>query len=445
MMNILFNKKISLFFMSFSSLVILTTAFALGKDHVLELFDSITNRNSSQMLKEGRQIFRFDTFGSENFWGAKLRLHEAILGQKNGGIGKGISPNTALTVGLKVDIDAVPASVVNGIKRKIISLDDANTSLALLKENAIIGLKGFFNREGKLTSIGIQCAFCHSTVDNSFTKGIGHRLDGWPNRDLNVGAIVNLSPDLQVVNDLLGVSDETTRKTLLAWGPGKFDATLFLDGKGFRPDGKTAATLIPPAFGLAGVNLHTFTGWGSLTYWNAFVANLEMHGQGNFFDPRLDDPVKYPIAARARMGHLRTNNDMITSKLAALHYYQLSLPAPKPPETSYDKIAAARGEKIFSDKAKCATCHVPPLYTEPGWNMHTSEETGIDDFQAQRSPDGHYRTTPLKGLWAHAKGGYYHDGRFADLKAVVDHYNNYLDLQLLESEKNDLVEFLKSI
>lgn len=419
-------------------------AFALEHESILSLFDKAIVKHSNQNFLEGQKIFRYDTFGSEDFWGRQLHLHYAIKGQRHNGVGPGVSPNAALAIGLKIDVDVLTPDVLRGIKNGTINLDDPSTTLSLLREDAIIGLKGIFN-ENFLKSVGIQCALCHSTVDNSFMPGIGHRLDGWPNRDLNVGAIINLSPDLKVVNDLLGVDDATTRAVIKAWGPGKFDATVFLDGKGFRPDGKTAATLIPPAFGLAGVNLHTFTGWGSVTYWNAFVANLEMHGQGNFFDPRLDNATKYPVAARARMGHTHSANDLITSKLAALQYYQLAIPAPTPPTSSYDQIAATRGEKLFNDKAKCATCHVPPLYTEPGWNMHTPEEIGIDDFQAKRSPDEHYRTSPLKGLWAHAKGGYYHDGRFADLKAVVDHYNNHLHLNLSTNETSDLVEFLKSL
>ncbi|WP_413943609.1 hypothetical protein [Bdellovibrio sp. HCB-162] len=431
-----------------STLIVMSTALtalAIGKTGFAEIFDNAISSNSSKMLAEGRKIFRFDTFGSEKFWGDTLKLHQAIKGEKNGGVGPGVSPKTALAVGLKVDVDALSPDVLKAIKEGKVDLNDPNVSLALLKEDAIVGVKGIFNKAGQMTSIGIQCSLCHSTVDNSFAPSIGHRLDGWPNRDLNVGAIINLSPDLSAVNKLLGVSDATTRKVIMAWGPGKFDAELFLDGKGFRPDGKTAATLIPAAFGLAGVNLHTYTGWGSVTYWNAFVANLEMHGQGTFYDPRLDDPVKFPVAARARMGHTKAPVDMITSKLAALHYYQLSLPAPKAPTTSYDKIMAARGEKIFNEKAKCATCHVPPLYTEPGWNMHKASAIGIDDFQAKRSPDERYRTTPLKGAWAHAKGGFYHDGRFANFKEVVDHYDSHFSLNLAESEKGDLVEFLKSL
>jgi hypothetical protein len=228
------------------------------------------------------------------------------------------------------------------------------------------------------------------------------------------------------------------------WGVGKFDAELALDGKTEGPQG-SAATLIPPAFGLAGVNLHTWTGWGSVAHWNAFVANLEMHGNGTFFDPRLDDAVKFPIAAREGFGHVRNDPDLITPKLAALHFCQLAIPAPSPPPGSFDAAAAARGEELFSGKARCADCHVVPLYTEPGWNLHTAAEIGIDDFQAKRSPDERYRTAPLAGLWTHQKGGFYHDGRFATLSDVVDHYNAHLGLTLSEPERNDLVEYLKSI
>jgi hypothetical protein len=297
---------------------------------------------------------------------------------------------------------------------------------------------------GALGSVGIQCALCHSTVDDSLAPGIGGRLDGWPNRDLNIGAIIALAPDLIVVTNLLGVDDATVRTVLNAWGPGKFDAELFLDGKALRPDGKTGATLIPPAFGLAGVNLSTWTGFGSVTYWNAFVANLEMHGKGTLYDPRLNDPAQFPVAARAGFGNTRNSPDLITPKLAALHFYQLAIPAPKPPDGSFDAQAAGRGEAVFNGRG-CAGCHVPPLFTEPGWNMHTAAEVGIDDFQANRSPDKRYRTTPLRGLFTRQKGGFFHDGRFATLREVVDHYNGAFGLGLSDQEKSDLIEYLKSL
>jgi hypothetical protein len=296
---------------------------------------------------------------------------------------------------------------------------------------------------------------CHSTVDDSFAPGIGKRLDGWSNQDLNVGAIISLAPNLKPVADLLGVDEATVRAVAQSWGPGKFDAELFLDGKAFNPQQVSngvvtgtnvpGATLIPPAFGLAGVNLHTWTGWGGVAHWNAFVANLEMHGQGTFYDPRLNDPEKFPIAASNGFGNVRATPDLITSKLAALHFYQLSIPAPTPPEGSFDREAAARGEAVFNNKEKCSTCHVPPIFTEPGWNMHKASEIGIDDFQAKRSPDEAYRTAPLKGLWAHQERGFYHDGRFASLRDVVNHYNEFFKLSLTEQEMLDLIEYLKSL
>jgi hypothetical protein len=418
---------------------------SMKQEPQLSEFDRVISENTQQMIEEGRQIFRSDTFGDEAFWGDTLKLHQAIAGAKLGGVGPGVSPKTALAVGLKVDVDALPPALVEQLKAGKVDLDNSATTLALLKLNAVVGLTGFFNEQGTLRSLGIQCAICHSTVDDSLATGIGHRLDGWPNRDLNVGAIIALAPDLKVVTELLGVDDATVRKVLNSWGPGKFDAELFLDGKAFRPDGKSAATLIPPAFGLAGVNLHTWTGWGSVTHWNAFVANLEMHGKGTFFDPRLNDPAQFPVAAKAGFGNVRNNPDLVTSKLAALHFYQLAIPAPKPPEGSFNKELATRGKVIFDGKAKCATCHVPPLFTEPGWNMHTASEMGIDDFQAIRSPDKRYRTAPLKGLWTHQKGGFFHDGRFADLTAVVEHYNGLFKLNLTEQEKRVLVEYLKSL
>jgi hypothetical protein len=400
---------------------------------------------ASQLIDEGRQIFRYDTFGSEAFWGDGIKLHQALAGERLGGVGPGVSPTTALAVGLKVDADAIPPEVVQAIRAGQVDLNDPATTATLLRMNAVVGVTGFFDDQGGLRSVGIQCALCHSTVDDSFAPGIGRRLDGWPNRDLNVGAIVALAPDLSPMTSLLGVDDATVRQVLNSWGPGKFDAELILDGKAFRPDGGSAATLIPPAFGMAGVNLHTWTGWGSVTHWNAFVSNLEMHGQGTFFDPRLDDEEKFPIAARAGLGHQRAEPDLITAKLAALHFYQLAIPAPQAPAGTFDPAAAERGRLVFNGAAQCSTCHVPPLYTEPGWNMHTPEEIGIDDFQSSRSPDNRYRTAPLRGLWAHQKGGFFHDGRFQDLRAVVDHYDRLWALGLSEQQKQDLVEYLKSL
>jgi hypothetical protein len=409
-------------------------------------FDATIEQNLDEMFGRGLQVFRFDTFGDERFWSDTLKLHQAIAGARNGGVGPGVSPATALAVGLKLDVDMVPQPVLAGIKNGSVDLNDPANTLALVNAKSVVGVMPIGGSRGQAPSIGFTCALCHSTVDNSFAPGVGHRLDGWANRDLNVGAIVALSPDLSAVTSLLQIDAATARTVLNSWGPGRFDAELFLDGKAFRPDGKTAATLIPPAFGLAGVNLHTYTGWGSVPYWNAFVANLEMHGSGVFFDPRLNDANQFPVAARAGMGNTRhADDDGVTSRLGALQMYQLAIPAPTPPAGSFDRRAADHGQQLFNGPARCSTCHVPPLFTEPGWGMHTADEIGIDDFQANRAPDHRYRTTPLKGAWAHQKGGYYHDGRYATLLAVVQHYNQLFNLRMTDSEMNDLTEYLKSL
>jgi len=405
--------------------------------------------NAERLLREGRQIFRYDTFGSEDFWGGQLRLHESIAGGKLGGVGGGVSPKTALSLGLKVDAEALPAALVAQIKAGKVDLDDPATTVALLKLNSVVGVTGFFNSEGRLRSIGIQCALCHSTVDDSFSPGIGKRLDGWGNRDLNIGAIVATAPNLKPFGDLLGVDVATVKTVLNSWGPGRYDAELTMDGKAMRPDGKPAATMMPSAFGLAGVNQHTWTGgWGTVTYWNAFVANTQMHGKGTLFDSRLDDPKQYPVAAKAGWGHKRDATDLITAKLPALQFYQLAMPVPKAPAGSYDARAAQRGQTLFNGGAKCSTCHVPPIFTEPGHNLHTAEEIGIDSFQADRGPERRYVTTPLRALFDTQKihkGGFYHDGRFATLADVVEHYDSLLKLGLSAEQKRDLIEYLKSI
>jgi hypothetical protein len=426
-------------------------------------FDATIRPHAERLFQEGRQIFRFDTFGSEAFWGDQLRLHEAIQGARLGGVGPGISPRRALALGLKVDVDALPPALLDALKQGQIDLDDPTVTLTLLELNAVVGVTGFFTAQGHLQSIGFQCALCHSTVDHDPAPGIGHRLDGFANRDLNIGAIIAAAPSLQPFVDLLRIVDPTideekVRAVLTSWGPGKFDAELILDGKAFRPDGRSAATMIPNAFGLAGHNNHTWTGaWGTVTYWNAFVANLELHGVGTFFDPRLDNDEQFPIAAAAGLGHVQTApaQDQITRKLPALHFYQLALPAPTPqPGIDFDPAAAARGAALFVDKAGCHGCHVPPLWTEPGWNLHTPEEIGIDDFQANRSPDKRYRTMNLAGLFVRErglamrpehKGRFYHDGRFQTLLDVVNHYDGFFTLHLTEQEKRDLVEYLKSL
>ena len=411
-------------------------------------FDLQIRKNGQQQIEDGRRTFRSDTFGNQDFWGGQLRLHEAIAK---------VTPRQALALGLKVSSRALPPDLVAMVQAGRVNLDDPAVTRTLLGLNAILGVTGFFDSAGNLTSVGLQCALCHSTVDGSFSApgipagNIGQRLDGWANRDLNIGAIIALAPNVTPIVDLLRIVDAGTteadvRKVLRSWGPGKFDAQLLLDGKAVRPDGRSAATLIPPAFGLAGVNNHTWTGsWGTVSYWNALVANLEMHGKGVFFDPRLDNAAQFPIAAAAGFGRKRDAVDLITSKLPALHAYQLAIPAPTPPAGSFNAAAAARGQVVFNGKANCDSCHVPPLFTEPGWNLHTPAEIGIDAFQADRSPDRRYRTAPLRGLWTHVKGGFYHDGRFPTLPAVVDHYDTFFKLGLTPPEKNDLVQYLLSL
>ena len=435
-----------------------------------------TADNAVQLVTQGRQIFRFDTFGDQTFWGDTLKLHQAIEGSALGGVGPGVSPRNALAVGLKVDVDALPRNLFEQMKHGSINLNDPAVTVALLKLNAVVGLTGIFDGGGALRSVGIQCALCHSTVDNSEstlcagviqpnpgTGCVGHRLDGWANRDLNVGAIIALAPDLSAVANLLSTTQPVVRSVLTSWGPGKFDAELFLDGKAFNPTQTTdnvitgthvpGATLIPPAFGLGGVNLHTWTGWGSVPHWNAFVATLEMHGNGRFWDPRLNDAAQFPIAATHGFADLRLPNgqyispddDQVTSKLQALQFYQLAIPSPQPPEASFDSASAERGDELFSGKAKCNNCHVEPLWSDPGWNLHTPGEVCIDSFQADRAPDHRYRTAPIGALFTHSKGGFYHDGRFAALIDVVDHYNTCLSLGLTSGEKSDLIQYLLSL
>ena len=399
----------------------------------------------AKLIAEGKETFRHNTFGGEGFWTGILHLDKAVLGSENGGYGGGVSPSTALAVGLKVDSEMLPAGVVQGIEAGTISLKDPKTSVALLKLNAVVGLKGTFSKAGDMTGLAITCALCHSTVDNSYAPGIGKRLDGWANRDLNVGAIISLTDNADFIGKFLHVPPATATAVLQGWGPGKFNAGLFVDGKALKPDGTIAGNLIPSAYGMKGVGLTTYTGWGDITYWNSFVANLEMHGQGTFTDTRLDNATQFPIASENNFGHVKNNKDLITSKLAGLKAYQLSLNAPTPPKGSFDAIAAANGKLLFQGKAQCAACHAGPAFTDSNKKLHSAEEIGIDNFEASRSPTGKYRTTPLRGLFARSKGGYYHDGRFATLNEVVVHYDKHFKLSLTPKEKSDLAEYLKSI
>jgi hypothetical protein len=407
-------------------------------------------RHDAALLIQGRQVFRYDTFGDEAFWGGKLGLQKTIEGVEHGGIGPGLSPATALSLGLKVDVDALPGNLIAALRFHRVDLNDPAVTLALLKLNAVVGVKGIFNRQGQLASVGITCAICHSTVDDSFASGIGHRLDGWPNQDLNVGDIIAFAPDLTPFADELQVSQDTVRQVLQSWGPGMFNAELNLDGKAFKPDGTPYITRIPAAYGHLGENQHTWTAaFGDVTYWNAYVAVLEMHGQGNFNDSRFNDATEFPVAARTGQGHVHLppgTPDLVTPKLAALQYYQLSIPAPKPPRGSFDAAAARRGETVFDGQANCAACHMPTQFTDAGYNVHTAQEMCIDNLQGERGPSGGGYVTPqLAGLWARSKRGFYHDGRYPTLLAVVQHYDTCMNLKLSSQQESDLVQYLKSL
>jgi hypothetical protein len=396
-------------------------------------------------FREGRDVFRHETFGDESFWGGRLGLHRAIAGAANGGVGDGVSPATALALGLKVDAEALPRSLQRRLRRGQVDLNDPATTLALLKLNAVVGLTGFFDGAGQIESLGIQCALCHSVVDDSFAPGIGRRLDGWPNRDLDVGTIVSVAPDLSFFADLLGVSQDAVRAVLRGWGPGKFDAFLHLDGKVATPDGRPSAVLIPPLFDLEAVGLMTWNGFSGFSAWVPLVITLEMFGQGIFSDRRLANAAQFPIAAANGFSRIRSTPDLVTPKLSALFTYVEAIETPRAPEGAFDPEAAARGEVLFNDKARCTNCHVPPLYTLPGFNLIPASVIGIDSFQADRSPNLGYRPPPLRGVFTRQKGGFFHDGRFATVNDVVAHFNAQFALALTPEEQSDLAEFVKSL
>ncbi len=369
--------------------------------------------DNAALVAEGKQTFRFDTFGDETKWTDALRMDEAV---------STVDPTTALKVGLKVDSEALPAEVVAGIKAGTVSLTDPATTIALLKLNAVVGVKGTVQPvSGKdaLTRVGFTCALCHSTVDNSFAPGIGKRLDGWPNRDLNVGAIVALSPAL----------DGPTKAVFNSWGPGKYDPR-------FNLDGKNGPAVIPPAYGLNGVNKITVTGDGDqIQYWNRYVAVTQMGGHGTFSEPRT--------GVNVTVG----TDDLVSSKLPGLQAYQLSIAAPAPPANSFDAAAAARGQTTFA--AKCATCHSGPEFTDANTRLHPPSdsmgepEPGGAPSYASRSATKQYRTAPLKGVWQHPP--YFHNGSAATLADVVSTYDTRLSLGLSTAQQSDLVEYLKSL
>jgi hypothetical protein len=367
------------------------------------------------LVEQGKEIFRFDTYGDETFWTDTLRMHEVIQAA--------VDPTTALSVGLKVDADALPAEVVAGIQSGAISLTDPATTVALLKLNAVVGLKGTVETvDGRdtLVRVGTTCALCHSTVNNSFNEGIGSRLDGWQNSDLNPGAIIALSPALT----------PEQKAVYNSWGPGRYDPR-------FNIDGINGPVVIPPAYDLQGLNRIIYTGDGpDIAYWNLYVGVTQMHGHGTFTDARIGVSITNPP-------------DMISSKLEALQAYQLSLQAPEPPAGDFDPAAAQRGRAVFEGQGTCATCHTGNLLTDANERLHDPSEVvsepepnGVPSY-ASRSATKQYRTTPLRALLLHPP--YFHNGVAATLDAVVELYDTRKGLGLTAEQKADLVEFLKSL
>lgn len=375
--------------------------------------------SGSQHL-DGQSIFRFDTFGDEQLWTGVLRMHEVI---------QTVNPVTALAVGLKVDVEALPEALIASLRAGEVDLTDPAVTIELLRLNAVVGVRGTISGTGELTSVGVTCALCHSSVDDSFAPGIGVRLDGWANTDLNVGAIVALSPAL----------DEATKAEFNTWGPGKYDPRHHaFDGTNIIPlNSPSLPVVIPPVYGLKGVGFETFTADGPISYWNSYVGVGQMGGQGNFSDRRIGL-------------FIAQTPDLVTPKLPALLDYQLSLRTPKAPKGSFDPAAAARGKRLFRNEARCATCHRLPNFTDvlSGKDrlvpvLHDAAEVGMDPAYATRSATGKYRTTPLRGLLQHPP--YFHDGSARDLSAVVDHYDELLALSLTATQKAELIEYLKSL
>lgn len=395
------------------------------------------------LVAEGSRIFRYDTFGDESFWTDKLKMNDVIQME--------VSPKVALAVGLKVDVDALPAVVKQGIQNGTINLDDPATTLALLKLNAVVGLKGTVQDiDGKeaLTRVGVTCALCHSTVDNSFASGIGHRLDGWPNRDLNPGAIIALSPALP----------DAYKAVYNSWGPGKYDArfNLFVQSRGLafftegqNPPHDRFAVEIPPAYGLLGIDKEIYTGDGDIqhepvgpvAYWNRYVAVTQMGGQGTFSDPRL---IAMGAAVPVDNTHGGALPDLVTPALPALQAYQLSLAAPQPPLGSYNPSAAARGRQVFYGQGQCATCHSGRQFTDANIRLHPQSASAARNTDyVSLSATGKWRTSPVAGVWQHPP--YFHDGSAATLWDLVNAYDSKLNLQLTVQQRSDLVQFLKSL
>jgi mono/diheme cytochrome c family protein len=399
-------------------LIIAATVLLIGTTAIVMTGASVGPATAQH--DDGQAIFRFDTFGDEQLWTGVLRMQEAVAT---------VSPETALGVGLKVDVEALPRELISALRAGAVDLTDPAVTIALLRLNAVVGVKGTVNRAGQLTAVGVTCALCHSTVDDSFASGIGRRLDGWANGDLDVGAIVALSPAL----------DDATRTVFRSWGPGKYDPRHHaFDGTNIVPlNEPSLPVVIPPIYGLRGVGFETFTGDGPISYWNSYVGVSQMGGQGTFIDRRIGVSISQ-------------SPDLVTPKLPALLDYQLRLRTPEAPSGSFDRRAAARGERLFRNEARCSTCHQGPTFTDVMRGdygrvplLHDPAETGMDPAYAARSATGKYRTTPLRGLLQHPP--YFHDGSARDLRAVVNHYNRRLRLRLTAAQKADLVEYLKSL
>ena len=412
---------------------LLATAFAVsgladGNQQGTDVSDAARSNNAERgdrhrdrLRRIGKNIFRFDTFGDEQLWTDVLRMHEVL---------PSVDPTTALAVGLKVDVDALPRSVIKALRAKQLDLHDPAVTVELLRLNAVVGLRGSVNDQGQLTSVGTTCALCHSSVDNSFAPSIGHRLDGWANTDLNVGAIAALSPAL----------DDATKAEFRTWGPGKYDPRHHaFDGANIIPlNSPSVPVVIPSIFGLQGVSrFATYTADGSISYWNSYVGVGQMGGHGRFNDPRIGL-------------FINQTSDRVTPKLPALLEYQLSLRTPAPPLAKIDLPAAVRGRRVFRNEGRCSACHQGPTFTDvlngPDRRtplLHDPAEVGTDPRYAERSATGQYRTTPLRGLIHHV--AYFHDGSATTLAGVVDHYDKQFNLHLTARQKADLVAYLKTL
>ena len=401
---------------------IIATAFALSGVAFEERTQPAAQQDEAKR-REGQEIFRYDTFGDEQLWTDVLKMHEVI---------PAVDPATALAVGLKVDVEALPPAVIDALRAGQVDLKNPAVTLELIRLNAVVGVKGAVEN-GRLTKVGITCALCHSSVDDSFAPSIGKRMDGWANTDLNVGAIVALSPAL----------DDATKAEFRAWGPGKYDPRHHaFDGNNIISlNSPSLPIVIPPIYDLRGVGFETFTADGPISYWNAYVGVGQMGGQGNFSDPRIGLTISH-------------TPDLVTPKLPALLAYQLSLRAPKPARGSFDADAAERGKDVFRNQARCASCHTGPTMTDVLRNvfggdkdgepfLHDPANVGQDPAYAMRTATGKYRTTPLRGLQQHPP--YFHDGSALTLSAVVDHYVKLFGLNLTPGQKADLVEYLKSL